>query len=51
VRAVLAGTPMSVEDLARAFQRAPRERVAELLEALAALDQARRLDDGRYMGP
>jgi hypothetical protein len=52
VRALLsARTPVSADDLAQTFHRAPRERVAELLEALVSLGQARRLDDGRYVGP
>jgi hypothetical protein len=43
--------PVSAEDLARAFHRAPRERVAEILEALVSLGRVRRLDAGRYAGP
>jgi hypothetical protein len=51
VRAVLAGgVPVTVEELAGTFQRAPRERVADLLETLVSLGQAQRLDDGRYAG-
>ena len=34
---------------ARAFARATRAKVAELLATLAALGHARRLDDGRYL--
>jgi hypothetical protein len=40
--------PASAEDLARTFSRAPRAKLAELLETLAALGQIRRLPDGRY---
>jgi hypothetical protein len=40
--------PASAEDLARTFNRAPRAKVAELLETLAALGQVRRLPDGRF---
>jgi len=51
VRAVLAGgVPVTVEELAGTFQRAPRGRVADLLETLVSLGQAQRLDDGRYAG-
>jgi hypothetical protein len=39
-----------VESLAARFQRAPRERVAELLETLVFLGQAQRLTDGRFVG-
>ncbi|WP_295392644.1 DNA methyltransferase [uncultured Thiodictyon sp.] len=41
--------PNSVADLAQCFTRAPRARVAELLETLASLGHARRLEDGRYL--
>jgi hypothetical protein len=34
--------------LARRFQRAPRDDVQEVLNALVALGLARRLDDNRY---
>ena len=46
----LAGSPspLSAEDLARQFSRAPRERLAELLETLVSLGEARRHDNGRY---
>ncbi len=40
--------PASPEDLARTFNRAPRAKVAELLETLASLGHARRLPDGRF---
>jgi len=38
-----------VKELARTFTRARTDRVADLLETLAALGQARRMDDGRYL--
>jgi hypothetical protein len=41
--------PQSAADLAQSFIRAPRARVAELLETLAALGHIRRLPDGRYL--
>jgi hypothetical protein len=41
-------SPASAEDLARTFSRAPRAKLAELLDTLAALGQLRRLSDGRY---
>jgi hypothetical protein len=51
VRLALAdGVPVTVESLAASFQRAPRERVAELLETLVSLGQAQRLADGRFVG-
>ena len=37
------------EQFAWVFARARRAKVAELLETLAALGHARRLDDGRYL--
>lgn len=50
VAAVLAAQtkPASVEQIAKAFKRAKRDRVAELLETLASLGQVRRLEEGRY---
>ena len=36
------------DELARPFTRARTDRVADLLETLAALGQARRMDDGRH---
>jgi hypothetical protein len=42
--------PATPEALARTFQGARSDRVAELLETLASLGQARRLEDGRYAG-
>ena len=41
--------PASAADLAQGFTRAPRAKVADLLETLASLGHARRLDDGRYL--
>jgi hypothetical protein len=51
LRAALAARPgpTSAADLARGFARAPRARVAELLETLTALGHIRRLPDGRYL--
>jgi hypothetical protein len=51
VRAALAGlaAPAAPERVARTFLRANRDRVAELLDTLASLGQARRLDDGLYI--
>ncbi len=40
--------PVTAEELARTFTRARTARVADLLETLAALGQARPLGDGRY---
>ena len=40
--------PTHLEELARRFQRAPRDDVQEVLNALVALGLARRLDDNRY---
>jgi len=50
VAAVLAAQskPVSAEQIAKAFKRAKRERVVELLETLASLGQVRRLEEGRY---
>jgi hypothetical protein len=41
--------PATPADLAQGFARAPRAKVAELLDTLASLGHARRLDDGRYL--
>jgi DNA-binding IclR family transcriptional regulator len=41
--------PAGAGDLAQGFNRAPRAKVAELLETLASLGLVRRLDDGRYL--
>jgi hypothetical protein len=40
--------PVASEGLARTFKRAQSKKVAELLEILAALGQARQTEDGRY---
>lgn len=40
--------PAHLEELARRFQRAPRDDVQDVLNALVALGLARRLDDNRY---
>ena len=51
LRAILAAHPGPADaaDLAQGFTRAPRAKVAELLETLAGLGLVRRLDDGRYL--
>jgi hypothetical protein len=38
---------MTAQQLARTFQRSQAKRIAQLLETLASLGQARTLDDGR----
>ncbi len=43
-----APAPLSAEATARAFKKANRAAVAEILDTLVAVGQARRLDDGRY---
>jgi hypothetical protein len=50
IRGLLAAEPRPAhpEELARRFQRAPRDDVQEVLNALVALGLARRLDDNRY---
>jgi hypothetical protein len=40
--------PAHLEELARRFQRAPRDEVQEVLKALLALGLARRLADHRF---
>jgi hypothetical protein len=52
VRAALAAHPAgrTPDQLARTFHRAPTARVADLLETLASLGQARAVADGRYLG-
>lgn len=42
--------PADVATVAKCFSRAPRARVAELLETLVGLGQARVLEAGRYAG-
>ena len=51
LRAALAARPgpAAAADLAQCFARAPRAKVAELLDTLATLGHARRLPDGRYL--
>ncbi len=53
VRAALVAArgPVTAEQVARTFSRAKVDRVAELLEALASLGQARDLDAGRFVAP
>ncbi len=41
-------SPVTAEQLARNFARARTDRVADLLETLVTLGQARKLEDGRY---
>jgi len=50
IRGLLAAQPRParLEELAQRFQRAPRDDVQEVLNALVALGLARRLDDNRY---
>ncbi|MFA6173950.1 MAG: DNA methyltransferase [Kiritimatiellales bacterium] len=43
-----APSPVTAEELARSFARARTDRVADLLETLVTLGQARQLEDGRY---
>lgn len=43
-----ATAPLSAVETARHFTRAKSDVVAELLETLASLGQARRTDDGRF---
>jgi len=42
--------PVTAAQLAAAFQSAPKARLTELLDTLASLGQAHRLDGGRYAG-
>ncbi len=42
------GVPATAEDVAKTFHGARRAQVADLLETLASLGQARRLDEGRF---
>ena len=50
VQAVLAGSaaPMAAQDVARSFRGKRAQTVRPVLDALAAIGQARRLADGRY---
>jgi hypothetical protein len=51
VRAALSSSPagLTPDQLARSFQRARVDRVADLLETLVSLGQAREVADGRYV--
>jgi hypothetical protein len=50
-RALLAaGGPVTAKQLAAAFEGARPARVAELLETLASLGQARRIGEGQFVG-
>ncbi|MEO8713875.1 MAG: hypothetical protein ABI369_02570, partial [Acetobacteraceae bacterium] len=49
LRAALAARPAAPADIARRFAKAPRHRMKDMLEALVAMGQARRTDDGRYV--
>jgi hypothetical protein len=46
---VALGQPASAAEVAAAFAAAPPERVAELLETLVTLGQARQTDEGWFM--
>ena len=48
LRAALAAEPAPSQALARRFRRAPRARVEEMLDALVAMGQAHRAQDGSY---
>ena len=48
LRAALATQPAPSAALARRFRRAPRARVTEMLDALVAMGQAHRAQDGSY---
>jgi hypothetical protein len=50
LQSALAASPLPVtaEELARMFSRARTDRVADLLETLAALGQAQQVEGGRY---
>jgi DNA-binding IclR family transcriptional regulator len=51
VQAALAelAAPADETQIAKHFTRANKDRVAELLETLAALGKVRELEDGRYV--
>jgi len=50
LRSALARGPASARDVARRFKGAPRPaKMGEMLETLAALGQARRVSDGRFV--
>ncbi len=46
----LLDAPARVEEVAKCFLRAKRDRVAELLETLVGLGQARVTEKGEYVG-
>ncbi|WP_035271686.1 class I SAM-dependent DNA methyltransferase [Desulfonatronum thiodismutans] len=52
VRAILAASPSpaTADAIAKSFTRAPRARIAEILETLAALGTAREVEEGRFIG-
>jgi len=45
-----AAAPVTADTLTARFKRAQPDRVAELLETLVIVGQARKLPDGRYTG-
>ncbi len=45
-----AAAPVTTDNLTARFKRAQTDRVAELLETLVIVGQARKLPDGRYTG-
>jgi len=50
LRSALSRGPVSAQDMARRFKGAPRQpKMAEMLEVLAGLGQARLLGDGRFV--
>ena len=49
LRNALSARPATPADLARRFDKAPRGRMKEMLEALVAMGQARRLEGGRFV--
>ncbi|TVR02430.1 MAG: hypothetical protein EA399_00425 [Desulfovibrionales bacterium] len=52
VRAILTASPSpaTADTIAKSFTRAPRARIAEILETLAALGTARKVEEGRFIG-
>lgn len=51
VAALLDGTPQSLDTIAARFSgRGKKARLPQILDTLAALGRARRMDDGRWMG-
>ena len=44
------GNPTQPRQIAQTFKRGKTQRVAELLDTLTALGQARQTEDGRYVG-